>query len=252
MNRLALAAENETFPTSLAGSNGLLRLARKTSCRGPRSAGQSFCTFAPLHYEAGYAYPLVVWLHSSASSERELQHVMPLVSMRNYVAVAPRGPSRSRRHANRYSWQQTQDDIELAESRVADVIAAATRHFHVNPARVFVAGCGAGGTMAIRVAWNYPAQFAGVVSINGPLPSKCNPLRHVNELRRVPALLATSRDSRRYPASRVCSDLCLLHTAGCTVALRQYPGNYDLTGNMLGDMNRWLMELVCGTVSIDS
>jgi phospholipase/carboxylesterase len=67
----------------------------------------------------------------------------------------------------------------------------------------------------------------------------------VNELRHVPCLIATSRDNRAYPANLVCRDLKLLHSAGCTVALRQYPGGDDLTTKMLSDMDRWLMELVC-------
>jgi phospholipase/carboxylesterase len=58
--------------------------------------------------------------------------------------------------------------------------------------------------------------------------------------------LAASRGNRAYPDKQMCSDLRLLHAAGCTVALRQYPGAEDLTSNMLADMNRWLMEIVCG------
>ena len=56
-----------------------------------------------------------------------------------------------------------------------------------------------------------------------------------------------SRDSRDYPDRRVCDDLRLLHSAGCTVALRQYPGGDELTTNMLSDLDRWLMEFVCGS-----
>src|SRR5580658_5486284 len=48
-------------------------------------------TFAPMHYEPGYSYPLLVWLHGAGCDERQLLRIMPLVSMRNYVAVAPRG-----------------------------------------------------------------------------------------------------------------------------------------------------------------
>jgi hypothetical protein len=61
--------------------------------------------------------------------------------------------------------------------------------------------------------------------------------------------MATSRENRVYPASRVCRDLRLLHAAGCTVALREYPGSDALTSNMLADLNCWLMELVCGTAA---
>ena len=246
MNRIALAAESVAAPTPFPALDELIDVG---SCApGPdiRQRRDAFGTFAPIHYEAGYAYPLLVWLHSRSGNEHELRQVMPLVSMRNYVAVAPRGSSPHPRHANRYRWRQSQDDIESAEAGIADSVAAAERKFNIHPNRVFLVGCGSGGTMALRIAWNDPGRYAGVVSINGALPKRWRPLHRVNELRRVPCLLVTSRDSRDYPAHRVCGDLRLLHSAGCTVALRQYPGRDELTTGMLADLNRWLMQLVCG------
>ena len=55
-------------------------------------------TFAPMHYEPNYAYPLLVWLHGYASNEHELRQVMPQVSMRNYVAVAREAPCERASH----------------------------------------------------------------------------------------------------------------------------------------------------------
>src|SRR5688572_4864061 len=176
MNRIALAAKNISVPTSLGGSHGFAGVAHVASRRSARVASEPCATFAPIHYEPGYAYPLIVWLHSTASSERELRHVIPLVSMRNYVATAPRAASPSTRHRNRYSWRQSGDGIEAAESRVAECIAAATRRYNIHPSKVFLAGCGSGGTMALRLAWNDPGRFAGVVTINGPLPTRWRPL----------------------------------------------------------------------------
>ncbi len=49
--------------------------------------------FVPEHYEPGYEYPVVVWLHSDASSEAELAGVMNTLSQRNYVGfVSARHP----------------------------------------------------------------------------------------------------------------------------------------------------------------
>jgi phospholipase/carboxylesterase len=246
MNRIALAAETATFASSLHALNQSTHQRTLATRRLSRDEQTPFATFQPIHYERGYAYPLVVWLHSAAGSERELRHVMPRVSTRNYVAIAPRGCSPDERYKGRYDWQQTCDAIETSEALVALCLAEATIRFNFHPRRIFLAGCGSGGTMAVRLAWNDPARFAGVISINGPLPRRLRPLRQINELRQVPCLLATTRDSRIYPPSRVCSDLRLLHSAGCTVALRQYPGCDDVTTDMLADMDRWLMELVCG------
>lgn len=248
MNRLALDTEYAPISKKTAETND--RLARHNLERYRRTddAEVTPATFAPMHYEANYAYPLIVWLHGSASNEHELRQIMPLVSMRNYVAVAPRGTSAKRRRG-RYSWRQASDSIELAQTRIATAVAYAQKRFNIHAKRVFVVGHGSGGTMALRVAWNEPARFAGVAAINGPLPTQFRPLRRVNELRELPCFLATSRDSRVYPASRVCDDLRLLHSAGCTVALRQYPGGDDLTTKMLLDLDHWLMELVCGAKS---
>ena len=57
----------------------------------PPAQDTTYALFAPLHYESGYAYPLIVWLHGRGNDERQLLRIMPQVSMRNYVAVAPRG-----------------------------------------------------------------------------------------------------------------------------------------------------------------
>jgi phospholipase/carboxylesterase len=248
MNRIAILAEN---PSALPAQSGLPEsykvstLKRRRSHRGAdiAPAGPPFATFAPLHYEAGYAYPLVVWLHGRAASEQQLRRIMPHVSMRNFVAVAPRGTVARKRGG--FRWRQDADGIEEAESRVLHCVAAACERFNIHPDRIFLAGSGSGGTMAVRVAWNRPDRFAGVASIGGPLPTERCPLHHVNDMRHMPSMMAMSRLSSTYPEDLVCRDLRLMHAAGCTVALRQYPGEDDLTTGMLADLNCWLMDLVC-------
>ena len=47
--------------------------------------------FAPLHYTPKYDYPLIVWLHGPGGDQRQLLRIMPVVSLRNYIAVAPQG-----------------------------------------------------------------------------------------------------------------------------------------------------------------
>jgi phospholipase/carboxylesterase len=250
MNRLATFAPKPmtAFPqTNLTDVPHLSMLTRRRS-RAAAAPEAPFATFAPLHYEPGYAYPLIVWLHGRAGNEQHLRRVMPHVSMRNFVAVAPRGTASKR--PGRFHWEQDADRIEQAEAAIFDCIAAASERFNVHPERVFLAGAGSGGTMAVRVAWNYPQRFAGVATLGGALPVQLCPMRNVNDLRRLPCLVAMARQSQTYPEQQVCRDLRLMHSAGCTVALRQYPGKDDLTTCMLSDLNGWLMEIVCaGKVS---
>lgn len=246
MNRIDLVAENINSTLSPTNYDNLHDMI-STRDRLERAYDVPYATFAPIHYEEGYAYPLLVWLHGSASTERELRQAMPHISMRNFVAVAPRGVCESEFTSGRFGWRQTESAIDDAQNRINDCITLAQDRFNIHPDRIFLAGHGSGATMALRTAWNDPGKFAGVVAINGPLPSRLSPMRRVNELRRVPCLLTTSRDSRAYPADQVCQDLRLLHSAGCLVSLRQYPGGDSLTNSMLADVNRWVMERVCGS-----
>ena len=203
--------------------------------------------FAPMHYVPGYAYPVIVWLHGCGTDERQLQRVMPLVSMRNYIAVAPRGvqlPEAGETTRPRYGWTQTDEHIQQAEQRVFDVIELAGRRFHVSRRRVFLAGFGDGGTMAMRIAMSHPDRFAGVLSLCGAFPNGRTPFGNLVAARRLGILLATGRGSSEYPAAQVCEDLRLLHTAGLSVTLRQYPCGHELIPQMLADVDRWIIEQI--------
>lgn len=217
-----------------------VELARYT-CSDEQSA---HALFAPLHYEPNYAYPLVVWLHGSEDNERQLKRIMPLVSMRNYVAVAPRGTASD--HADcSYRWQQTEEQIWQAEQRVFDCVERVQKKFNIHADRIFLAGLGCGGTMAFRIALNNPQQFAGVLSLGGPFPTGLRPLQRLDAARQLPLFLASGCESERYPMAAVCQDLRLFHSAGLSVSLRQYPCGDELTTHMLADMDRWIMDRVC-------
>jgi phospholipase/carboxylesterase len=222
--------------------------------------------FAPLHYERNYAYPLIVWLHGRSDDETQLKRVMPLVSLRNYVAIAPRGtapssvrfPATETSHADdeqspsqaavlpRFEWRQSESHIHLAEQRVLECLAAARSRFHVATDRVFLAGYDCGGTMALRLALREPRRFAGVLSLGGRFPVGHAPLARLAEARHLSIWLACTRASQHYPSEAVCDDLRLIHSAGLSVMLREYPGADGLPPQMLSDMDRWLMEQITG------
>ena len=202
--------------------------------------------FAPNHYEPRYAYPLIVWLHGPDANEQQLQRIMPLISLRNYVAVAPRGliPPDSHSDQRQFSWPQLPDYIEAAEQRVLEAVEAVRRKYTIHPGRIFLAGFDCGGTMAFRAAMDYPRQFAGVLSIGGEFPALFNPFRQLSDVRRLPVMLAVGRTSLVYSPERACEDLRLFHSAGLSVTLRQYPSGQQLTPQILRDINRWIMEQI--------
>ena len=204
-----------------------------------------YSLFVPMHYERAYAYPLLVWLHGEGGRERELRQLMPHVSVRNYVGVAVRGTAVVEGAPGNFTWNQSPDGADEAAERVPQAINVAKHRLNIHAKRVYIAGQGCGGTMALRLALQFPEWFGGAVSLGGPMPTGNAPLSRVNEARRLPLLLASCLDSRSYPQARVASDLRLLHAAGFSLGLRQYPGENELTTVMLADMDRWLMAHVC-------
>jgi len=236
---------SDAFKVEPAEHQYSVQLARITSS----GRGQSHALFTPIHYEPGYAYPLLVWLHGGGDSEQQLRRVMPSVSMRNYIAVAPRGTMIERRgqRISGYHWQQTLAGIEECEDQVAACIQLAVDNYNIHPRRIFLAGYGCGGTMAMRLALSQPERFAGAASLLGPLPTNHRPLARINQLRGLPFFLAGAAESESYPETQLCLDLHMFHAAGMSLTLRQYPAEYGLTPLMLADLNRWLMEQFCSS-----
>lgn len=206
----------------------------------PAAEQADIALFTPLHYEPGYAYPLFVWLHAEGEHEGQLKRIMPVLSMRNYAAVAPRGFARQP-GVRRFYWPNN-TDLEQAGERVDAAIDLAGQRFHINPERIFLAGEGAGGTLALRLALSRPDRFGGVLSLGGPFPTGCGALGNLCQARKLPLFLAVGRESPTYPQDQVCDHLKLLHTAGIPITMRLYPGGDGLTAQMLGDVDRWIMS----------
>jgi phospholipase/carboxylesterase len=214
---------------------------RAANYSGPHSL------FAPLHYEPNYAYPLLIWLHGRGGNEGQLRRIMPLISMRNYVAAAPRGLSPVAGQQNAYDWGEA--EVEVAAQRIFECLEAAQKKFHVAPQRVFLAGFESGGTLAFRVGMQHPNRFAGLLSVGGPFPAAGTPLASIRDARGLPLFIAHGRDAEQYPLDRICEELRLFHAAGLSVTLREYPCGDELTTQMLHDIDVWLMEQVTGVPS---
>lgn len=214
---------------------------------GEPIALSSYRLLGPVHYEPGYAYPLFVWLHGPESNEDELVQVMPLISVRNYVAVSPRGTKPLAGLPGACTWGESRDEIGQALESVEQCIALAQERFHIHPDRVFVAGHSTGGTLALRLAMECPERFAGAISLSGPVPRGAGLLRNFGHTRKLPMLLSVSPTHENYDLPQVMEDLRFLHMAGYGLNLQLHPAGDDLTTTMFSDVNTWIMEQVCPT-----
>ena len=192
--------------------------------------------FLPQGYEPGYRYPLIVWLPDVRDGGVErfsLVKAMTFSSIRNFVAVLPRSGLEA--------------DPERAVWRAMD---RACREASVHPGRIYLVGARDGGTEAFRIGCRHPGSFAGIVSLGGAFPFGETAFSRLAEVRRLPMLLCCHRHASEGPINRPSMDrtLRLFHAAGASLSVRIYPESRTLSKAMLGDVNRWVMEDVCGTV----
>ncbi len=226
-------------------SQGIEKLPQTLTSEDPvdPSGNVADCSlFVPLHYTKSYRYPLVVWLHSDGSTSEQIQNVMPGLSLRNYAAVAPQSSVGD--SAKGFFWEQTRSCIEATHASVASAIDQAMVRFNIASDRVFIGGFGAAGTMAYRIGLERPELFAGLISINGPIPETQTPLSDWKNCRHLELFWAHCRNSITFDQSKLCQQLRLLHIGGFAVTLRQYPGDDQLVDSMLSDVNGWIMEMI--------
>lgn len=219
---------------------------RQPASKQARNAESAISLFVPMHYEKKYAYPLIVWLHGNGSDSRQLNQIMPHVSMRNYVGVAPQAPDGNFEAG--YFWDDDPISVESSHEAIIAAIDQASAKLNIAPQRIFLAGEGEGGTMAFRIAFERPDLFAGVVSIDGPIPVTERPLLKWTECREMPVFWAHWRNSPTFEQSTLCEQLRLLHIAGFTVNLRQYPSAETLESKVFADFDQWIMEMINSAV----
>ena len=212
--------------------------------------------FAPMHYEPKYAYPLLVWLHGTGEDERQIMRIMPVISMRNYVAVAPRGlrmeqPACSptfdlsvsailHRPKEQYDWVLSSDNLATIEQRIFDCIAVAQERCNIAFHRVFIAGFGTGGTAALRLATLYPEHFAGAASFGGELP----PGNRIFPSWQMTQPLSVFLGVDESAPDHTCQMMELFYTAGLMADVQEYSDTTSLTPAMLQDLNRWMMQII--------
>ncbi|WP_165222173.1 alpha/beta hydrolase [Aquisphaera insulae] len=229
--------------------------------------------FIPRQYEPNYAYPLLVLLHGRGGDEDQLVRAMPALSWRNYVGLGLRGPetvTRRDRPAG-YGWgrdfevedrtglrarprrpeaevvrralfEPEHDELGRLEEGIFNGIRTTRSLLHVHSERIFLVGCGEGAAVAYRLGLSFPERFAGIVAINGWLPSGFRPLGRIKACRELPILVVHGAWNMRHPLSGVRKDVSTLRSGGLSVAFQSYPCTHRLNNQMLSDVDTWLMN----------
>jgi phospholipase/carboxylesterase len=216
------------------------------------SAGRPTCLFVPEHYEANYAYPLIVWLHGGGENERDLLNAMPLISQRNYLGLSLRGPLSFRdtattvdRRRGGYHWPSSDDELSEFETSLYEAVCNLRREYHIHSERIFLAGFDEGATVALDLFLRQPQRYGGAVCLGGTLPKSRHALARFRDLRSKRVLISSgSRDAISTPADNVQASR-LLHSAGMSVSTQIVDAGHEVTRTMLRQIDHWIMDGVC-------
>lgn len=201
----------------------------------------------PEHYEAGYAYPLVVWFHGDGSSETELSSVMPRISDRNYLGLALRGNTT---FGEGYGWSVSGENLTQLIEDVESIVLWMRREYHIHSERIYLAGFGSGASTAMQLMLEKPEWFGAAACFCGAFPKTPISQEQIEELRNKRILLATSANSRTSKVSDVMATGRLLYASGINIVTRVYQeAGSTPSSKMLSDINHWFMDDVCSTVS---
>ena len=217
-----------------------------------RSALRSPQTFfEPLHYEPNYHYPLIVWLHSDGFNENQINHVIPHVSTRNYVATGIRGNRAADSIGHRFDLHDSGAAIDAAHEKILTAIDEAQDRYSIHSGRVVLAGYRAGGTMALRIALRDPERFAGVASLGGEMPNGSCSLGNWDGIREreMPMLWQYALHRNDFDHDALQDDIRQAMLLKAKVEIRQYKTNDEMNTAVLSDFNEWVMtQIVTGQV----
>lgn len=200
--------------------------------------------FLPLHYTASYHYPVLVWFHEDGHNERQIDRVMPHVSLRNFIGIGIRGNRSSDASGRTFEWSDSPAGIGGSHDAVCDAVERTAAEYSVHTDRIVLAGYRGGGEMAMRLVLRDPQRFAGAVGIGSRFPARS--MANLTEIRRrpIPMLWQWASDNPLYCRDHLMPDCRLAMSAGLRVDIRQYPGSDELCTQVFADLNRWIMETV--------
>ena len=201
--------------------------------------------YVPEKYEEGYAYPLLVWFHSDANDEDQLEDVMSAVSSQNYIGLALRG-NRTHETAGGHRWDVS--SLEFGSVPLQDLLHVTTcrlrQAFHIHSERIFLAGSGYGADAALQMLVQRPEWFAGGILLDPACKTDCLKADRLKGLRGKPVLMSVSRNCPADMLARNVEIVRTLRSAGgkIDVELTEHP--VDPTSSEVRMLDHWMMNCI--------
>lgn len=200
----------------------------------------------PANFEAGYSYPLIVWLHDDGCDADEIDGVLPRISERNYLAIAPQG---NVLRAVGRGWSTDNDRLSEILTDLHQLVVSVEDQCRIHWDRMYLAGFGVGGSLAWEILLREPTRWAGAICLSGDFPKMKHPLARFRELQQRRLLVSTGLDCPSQQVSQLINSGRLMYSAGLEVGTRIYDtGRKSPTDKMLRDVDRWIMDSIATAV----
>jgi phospholipase/carboxylesterase len=224
--------------------------AQSTDCPGQYSGtvAQSdwpVSIYIPERYEEGYAYPLIIWFHSDANDEDQLEQVMSSVSSQNYIGLALRG-NRTHETAGGFRWDS--GSLNFGSVPLTDLLHVTTcrlrQAFHIHSERIFIAGAGNGADVAMQTMIQRPDWFAGAILLDPPCQSDCLKSERLTDLRGKPMLVTVARSTPHDRLARNVETVRILRSAGASVDVELTTLPLDPVSSEARVIDHWIMTSI--------
>jgi predicted esterase len=177
---------------------------------------QPYVVWIPEDLDASRSYPLFVYLHGSASTERSIRNARHLIPD-GFIGLGPRGRGAS----NAWSWDHAQVDV-------AEAIGDVTRNLPIDTERIVLAGFSMGGYGVYRTCFESPDTYRALVVLAGSpnianrwsgtrdYPDFTDP-RNLVAFRGMPIFVVHGRNDRNVPFATAAPLVAQLRSAGAHV-----------------------------------
>ncbi len=217
------------------GRTGLFRRAFRSEMDGTL---QPYCVRVPADYDPTRTYPLLVFLHGSASTETDIAG-KSFLSPGGFIEVAPfgRGPS------NGFATPEAQTDI-------AEAIEDAIANYPIDREKIVLTGFSMGGYGALRTYWETPAKFQALVVFSGGTRFGADSIDFLAEdlarFEGLPVFLYHGEEDRNVSFDRARQVADRLRAAGAKVEFYPEPGKgHEMPGeDAIRAYHDWLRSVI--------
>ncbi|MFZ1290784.1 MAG: prolyl oligopeptidase family serine peptidase [Melioribacteraceae bacterium] len=156
---------------------------------------QPYMVYLPENFDKSRKYPLMIFLHGSASDETNIQAVLSIIP-KDFIAVGPFGRGKS----NGFTMDHAQDDI-------AEVITAVEEDYSIDTTKILLTGFSMGGYGVYRTYYETPTRYKALAIFSGtPSVSIKNAPDFVDEknlasFRNIPVFIFHGEKDMNCPAS---------------------------------------------------